>query len=87
MSKEISNFYGATLEKTFSFDGVTEMVLKSKKPLNQSQIDCFIWETKKYSEIDIPLIWCDNITQIYLDIEGQSLILVINNKIEVEIGY
>ena len=87
MYTETTNFYGATLEKTFSFDGVTEMVLKSKKPLNQPQIDCFIWETKKHSEIDIPLIWCDNITEIYIDLEGQAIILVINNKIEVEIDY
>lgn len=87
MSKEISNFYGATLEKTFYCGRLTEMTLKSKKPLIQPQIDQFIWESKKYTDVDIPLIWCDKITEIFLDIEDQALILVINNKIELEIDY
>lgn len=87
MSKEISNFYGATLEKTFYCGRLTEMYLKSKKPLAQPQIEQFIWESKKYSEIDIPLIWCEKITAIYLDIEEQCLCLIINNKIELEITY
>lgn len=86
-TKEILDFYGARLEKSFFNDTLTEMFLTSKKPLIQSQIDQFFWETKKHVDVDTPIIWCDNITSIWIDPLERVLIVTINNKVELEIDY
>lgn len=87
MKTETSIFATGTLEKTFDNDQLKEMRFTSYRIFSKQEIEFFTWEVMNYTHEDIPLITCDRITEMYIDIDEHVLILTINKRILIEIEY